>query len=141
MFCKKISTRICVAVASTVLFLQTCTLKFGSWTYDGTKVDLGFFDDLDEVDITDYMPSNEWRLLAHPAEKHVKYYPCCTEPYIDLTFTVVIKRIGIYYNYTLILPCFLLSILTLVVFWIPPESSAKMIIGKKRQETFKCFHR
>ena len=111
------------------LHFQTCTLKFGSWTYDGTKVDLDFFDNLVEVDITDYMPSNEWRLLAHPAKKNIKFYPCCSEPYIDLTFTVVIKRIGIYYTYTLILPCVLLSVLTLVVFWIPPESSAKMIIG------------
>ena len=47
-------------------------MKFGSWTYDGTKVDLGFFDDLAEVDITDYMPSNEWKLLGHPAKKNVK---------------------------------------------------------------------
>ena len=118
-----------IYLLSTFLF-QTCSLKFGSWTYDGTKVDLGFFDNLEEVDITDYMPSNEWKLLDHPAKKNIKFYPCCNEPYIDLTFIVVIKRIGVYYTYTLILPVVLLSVLTLVVFWLPPESSAKMIMGK-----------
>lgn len=29
--------------------VQTCHLKFGSWTYDGFKLDLGFYDDDDRV--------------------------------------------------------------------------------------------
>ncbi len=40
------------------------------------------------------------------------------------------KRIGVFYSYILILPCVLLSFLTLVIFWLPPESSAKMILGE-----------
>ena len=34
-----------------------------------------------------------------------------------------------FYNYILILPCVLLSSLTLVLFWLPPESPAKMVLG------------
>ena len=109
---------------------QTCHMKFGSWTYDGFQVDIDFYDDLEQVDINDYIPSNEWKLVSSPARKNVKYYPCCKEPYPDLTFTMSLRRIAAFYNYILILPCVLLSSLTLVIFWLPPESPAKMILGK-----------
>lgn len=105
-------------------------MKFGSWTYDGNKLDIDFFDDLTEVDLNDYIPSNEWDVLEHPAQKNTKYYPCCKEPYPDLTFTLKLKRKVAFYNYILILPCVLLSSLTLVLFWLPPESPAKMVLGK-----------
>jgi hypothetical protein len=110
--------------------VQTCNMKFGSWTYDGFKLDVDFYDDLESVDITDYIESNEWALLEYPAIKNVKIYPCCSEPYPDLTFTLKLKRIAAFYNYILILPCVLLSSLTLVIFWLPPESPAKMMLGK-----------
>ena len=105
-------------------------MKFGSWTYDGFKLDVDFYDGLSSIDITDYIESNEWGLVAHPAIKHTKYYPCCKEPYPDLTFILKLKRIAAFYNYILILPCVLLSSLTLVIFWLPPESPAKMMLGK-----------
>ena len=56
---------------------QNCFLKFGSWTYDGFKLDLDFFDELEEVDLNDYIVSNEWGIIEHPAKKHNKFYPCC----------------------------------------------------------------
>ena len=47
--------------------IQTCTMKFGSWTYDGFKLNLEFYGDQEEVDVTDYIKSNEWDLLDHGA--------------------------------------------------------------------------
>ncbi len=38
--------------------------------------------------MSDYIESNEWILTDHPAIRNVKYYPCCEEPYIDLTFSI-----------------------------------------------------
>lgn len=108
---------------------QTCILKFGSWTYNGFKLDIDFYDNLEHIDTSDYIKSNEWKLVDSPAKKNVKYYPCCIEPYPDLTFTLHLRRIAAFYNYILILPCVLLSSLTLVIFWLPPESPAKMILG------------
>ena len=108
---------------------QTCNLKFGSWTYDGFSLDLSFYNDADEVDIADYVVSNEWVLIGHPAVKNTKYYPCCREPYPDLTFTVKLRRKPIFYGYVLILPCILLSTLTMTSFWLPPESPAKAQLG------------
>lgn len=82
-----------------------------------------------QIDITDYVESNEWKLLEYPAEKHVLRYPCCDEPFIDLTYTIRVKRIAVFYSFILVLPCVLLSLLTLVSFWLPPESPAKVLLG------------
>ncbi|CAD5118370.1 DgyrCDS7081 [Dimorphilus gyrociliatus] len=108
---------------------QTCWMKFGSWTYDGWKLNISFYSDLDEIDLNDYIPSNEWDVLSHRAKRNVRYYPCCKEPYPDLTFIMELQRKVAFYNYILILPCVLLSTLTLVLFWLPPESPAKMVLG------------
>ena len=54
--------------------IQTCEMKFGSWTYDGLKLDIGFYDNKSEIDISDYIASNEWNLVGHPAVKRTQYY-------------------------------------------------------------------
>ena len=33
---------------------QNCTLKFGSWTHDGTHIDLGFYKNATAVDLDDF---------------------------------------------------------------------------------------
>lgn len=38
-------------------------------------------------------PSNaEWRLVSTSVQRHVEYYPCCAEPYPDVTYIVQLKR-------------------------------------------------
>jgi len=105
-------------------------MKFGSWTNDGFQLDINFFANDSSVDVSDYVKSNEWALVDNLAVKNIKYYSCCVEPYPDLTFTIRLTRIAVFYNYILVLPCVLLSFLTLVIFWLPPESPAKMMLGK-----------
>jgi len=41
---------------------QLCSLKFGSWTYDGNKINLTTKDDF--IDISTYKISGEWDLLG-----------------------------------------------------------------------------
>lgn len=65
---------------------QTCHMKFGSWTYDGNRLDITFINNQSQVLLDDYTESNEWEIIARPALRNVKYYPCCKEPYPDLTF-------------------------------------------------------
>jgi len=33
-------------------------------------------------------------LLEYPANKNVHFYPCCVEPFPDLTYTIRVKRIA-----------------------------------------------
>ena len=83
-----------------------------------------------QVDTNDYVESNEWALLEHPAKSELMYHRCCEDPYRYLMFRVKLKRIAVFYNYILVLPCVLLSFLTLVIFWLPPEQPAKILLGK-----------
>lgn len=74
--------------------------------------------------------SNVWDVIAAPAIRNEIKYVCCPEPFVDLTFSLIIRRRATFYAYILILPCVLLTSLTLVLFWIPPESPAKMQLGR-----------
>ncbi|KAL3876916.1 hypothetical protein ACJMK2_034697 [Sinanodonta woodiana] len=109
---------------------QQCHLKFGSWTHDGTKLDLQFFDGIDRFMWDDYIPGNEWDIVGNHGARNVKRYECCKEiPYLDLKFFITIKRRVAFYSVILLLPCSLLSTLTMVIFWVPPESPAKLQLG------------
>jgi nicotinic acetylcholine receptor len=72
---------------------QTCSLKFGSWTFDGLVMDLSFYKNITTFDLTDMDNSSGFEVLSTTGEKHTKYYSCCAEPYQDLTFNMTIKRI------------------------------------------------
>ena len=54
-------------------------------------MDVNFYDGLEEIDVSDYIEGNMWALMEHSAIKNVKYYPCCEEPYPDLTFKLRLR--------------------------------------------------
>ena len=56
------------------------------------QLNLDFYDDREEVDLADYVGDNELSLVSATARKNVKYYPCCEEPYPDLTFEVQFEK-------------------------------------------------
>ena len=41
---------------------QRCEMKFGSWTYDGNKINLTL--ERDVIDMNTYQPSGEWDLIG-----------------------------------------------------------------------------
>lgn len=65
-----------------------------------------------------------------PAARHVVKYECCPEEYIDVTFTLHIRRRSLFYVSNLVVPCMLMSSLSLLVFVMPPESGEKVTCGK-----------
>ena len=56
----------------------------------------------------------EWHLLGLPGKRNEKQYACCPETYLDVTFTLMIRRRTIYYFTNLILPCVLIGICFIV---------------------------
>ena len=111
-----------------------CNLKFGSWTHDGFLLNLTFYSVSEETTgflLGDFIPGNDWDLVGNKAKRNVKKYECCGDtPFIDLTFYITLKRKTAFYSFILLLPCALLSCLTLVIFWVPPESPAKLMLGE-----------
>ncbi|CAF4867996.1 unnamed protein product [Rotaria sp. Silwood1] len=108
---------------------QKCSMKFGSWTYDSSKVNLRFYRDIQKFDLNSYVKSNEWSIVGNSASRNTEKYDCCPEIYVDLKFHIQLERRGGFYNYILILPCVLLSCLTCILFWLPPESPSKLVLG------------
>lgn len=107
--------------------VQTCKLKFGSWTYDGFQVDIT--NRTTDIDLVNYVPNGEWSLIQTQVIRNVVYYPCCPEPFPDVTFVIKIRRRILFYLYNVIFPCVMLSALTLLAFIIPPDSGEKVALG------------
>lgn len=102
-------------------------MKFGSWTFQGDR--LTMVSSETSADLNLYMQNGEWNLLKMPAKLNKVYYNCCKYPYYDVTLDLIIKRKPLYYVFNLILPCALISTLTLIGFFLPPESGEKVGLG------------
>jgi len=65
-----------------------------------------------------------------PVKRNEKKYECCPEIYIDITFTIHIQRRTLYYGFNIIIPCVLISSMSLLLFMLPPDSGEKISLGK-----------
>uniref|UniRef100_A0A803JJQ9 Cholinergic receptor, nicotinic alpha 4 n=1 Tax=Xenopus tropicalis TaxID=8364 RepID=A0A803JJQ9_XENTR len=105
---------------------QNCTMKFGSWTYDRAKIDLISMHS--HVDQLDYWESGEWVIVNAVGNYNIKKYECCTEIYSDITYSFIIRRLPLFYTINLIIPCLLISCLTVLVFYLPSECGEKITL-------------
>lgn len=110
-------------------------MKFGSWTYDGDKVDLihnidGNASDLIEVgiDLSEFYLNVEWDIMRVPARRKVIKYSCCPQFYPDITFNITLRRKTLFYTINLIIPCVSISCLSILVFYMPSDSGEKVKI-------------
>jgi len=108
---------------------QTCDMKFGSWTYDGFKLDLQKNNE-GGGDLQTYVDNGEWHLMEVPAERNEQYYDCCPDvPYLDITFQIKIRRRTLYYFFNLIIPCVLIASMAVLGFTLPSDSGEKLSLG------------
>uniref|UniRef100_A0A674I163 Cholinergic receptor nicotinic alpha 4 subunit n=1 Tax=Terrapene triunguis TaxID=2587831 RepID=A0A674I163_9SAUR len=105
---------------------QNCTMKFGSWTYDKAKIDLVSMHS--HVDQLDYWESGEWVIIDAVGNYNIKKYECCAEIYPDITYFFIIRRLPLFYTINLIIPCLLISFLTVLVFYLPSECGEKITL-------------
>ncbi|VIO97033.1 Uncharacterized protein BM_BM2680 [Brugia malayi] len=111
---------------------QICGLKFGSWTHNGFAIDLQIDADdsnsTHQMDISDYVISGEWDLIATPAVRNIKRFVCCPEPYPTITFYMHIRRRTLYYGFNLLIPSLLISLMTVLGFTLPPDAGEKITL-------------
>ncbi|XP_015994118.1 neuronal acetylcholine receptor subunit alpha-2 isoform X1 [Rousettus aegyptiacus] len=105
---------------------QNCKMKFGSWTYDKAKIDLEQMEQT--VDLKDYWESGEWAIVNATGTYNTKKYDCCAEIYPDVTYYFVIRRLPLFYTINLIIPCLLISCLTVLVFYLPSDCGEKITL-------------
>lgn len=98
-------------------------------------------------DISSFITNGEWELLGMilvyvlmnctffglflgvPGKRNEIYYNCCPEPYIDITFVIIIRRRTLYYFFNLIVPCVLIASMAVLGFTLPPDSGEKLSLG------------
>uniref|UniRef100_A0A8C6KRG9 Cholinergic receptor, nicotinic, beta 5a n=1 Tax=Nothobranchius furzeri TaxID=105023 RepID=A0A8C6KRG9_NOTFU len=102
---------------------QNCTLKFRSWTYDHTEVDLILTSDYASRD--DFTPSGEWDIVSLPARKNEDPNDIT---YLDITYDFVIQRKPLFYTINMIIPCVLITSLAILVFYLPSDCREKMTL-------------
>lgn len=68
--------------------VQVCSLKFGSWTYDGTYMPL----QAGAMDLSSYVANSKYNLVDATGVTNVMKYECCVEEYHDYTVTLTLKK-------------------------------------------------
>ena len=116
---------------------QVCSLKYGSWSYDGTKLDI--VNHSIGGDTSLYSSNGEWDLIGMPVRRNVLTYSCCPEPYPDLTFYVILRRRSLYYKFNLVMPTIFFVFTSVLVFILPAESGEKITLSVSVLVAFTVF--
>ena len=104
---------------------QNCSMKFGSWTYDGNMVDLVLVDHY--VDRKDFFDNGEWEILNATGVKGSRRDGVYWYPFV--TYSFILKRLPLFYTLFLIIPCLGLSFLTVLVFYLPSDEGEKLSLS------------
>ena len=105
-----------------------CKLTYGSWVYSGDKINLtlsGTF-----IDLSSFQIDSKWQLKDTQFERKKIVYPCCPEPYLSIVYKNNFLRRSSHYTYILLLPTFLASLITCLLFLLPTPSSERVTLGK-----------
>lgn len=119
----------CLLDASSFPFdSQSCVLKFGSWTYPVSQVDI--LNMRPKVDVSRYVSNGEWQLVGYTTTRYETVYPGPGNvTYSDVKVRLVIQRRTLYYIMNILFSCIWLSILTLLDFCLPPDEGEKITLG------------
>ena len=77
-------------------------------------------------------------VLGVPGIRNELTYACCPQPYIDITYKILIRRRTLYYFSNLIVPCVLIASMAVLGFTLPPDSGEKLSLGKLNTPPCTC---
>jgi len=107
---------------------QTCLIKIGSWVYNGFKLNLKL--QSEEADTGSYVMNPEWMLVGAPAELNEVIYECCPEPYLDIQYSIHLRRRVSKYWSTVIIPQYLMALICLCAGFIPLTAPTPRLVAK-----------
>lgn len=104
--------------------IQKCHMRFGSWVYSGTDLDLQIHES--KMDMSNMQLNEEWQLINTTVKRNTKVYECCPEEYIDLLFEYTLKRYSQHYTTNIIIPTIATSSLMLISLIVPWDSGERI---------------
>ena len=103
---------------------QVCQVTFGSWTMDSTLLQLDLKDD--GKDLKHFLTNNMWELLNISVEVKSQVYYSHENPLSTVVYTIVVRRKSLFYVVNYIVPPVAISLLSMLLFLIPPEVGKRM---------------
>ncbi|CAL1529245.1 unnamed protein product [Lymnaea stagnalis] len=107
---------------------QTCEMKFGSWTHKGTALKYSFYLNMNKLDLTDYLKSGSWDIIDCPGDIVTITDQITGEVKDQIVFKFVLRRKTLFYTVNLIIPCVLISFVSICVFALPAEGGEKITL-------------
>lgn len=106
---------------------QICEMKFGSWTFRGQALKYAFHKKMDKLDLTDYLKSGTWDIIDCPGR-----ITTTSEDFGEskqmIVFEFVLRRKTLFYTVNLIIPCVLISFVSVCVFALPADAGEKITL-------------
>ncbi|XP_023237445.1 neuronal acetylcholine receptor subunit alpha-6-like [Centruroides sculpturatus] len=107
---------------------QTCTVNMSSWTSLGEEIDLYML--LESAD-TSYLDNDNpnWKLTNSKCQRIVLKDDCCPEFFVMISCNFVLSRKAAYGSDVEWAFSSVVVLLTLTMFWMPPEKGKKLLLG------------
>ena len=122
---------------------QHCLIHAGSWLYNENLVNISLADPPVYLASTilggKKLISSQWEVTSVQATKESVLYSTQEHPYSELKFMVTLKRLPMYHVIHLTFPIFLLHMLLLTTFLVPPEGGERMSVGLTTFLSFSVF--
>ena len=108
---------------------QVCRMVFGSWVYHSEDLTLDYFENAQHVDLNDYIPSGTWDIFDVPATLHYYNDTNNNKTREHMVYEIKMQRKSLFYVVNLIVPTFLISFLTVCVFFLPTNDGEKITLS------------
>ncbi|XP_028513701.1 neuronal acetylcholine receptor subunit alpha-3-like, partial [Exaiptasia diaphana] len=104
---------------------QECEMTFGSWTYDNRLLQMEQVHET-HVKTEKFVVNGDWNIRDITIKKQQIKYICCKHPFSDITYTFILDRKPNYHVMYLIVPCVIISLLSLLSFVLPPDCGERV---------------
>ena len=107
---------------------QSCTLTFGSISQTKDAIQLRFFKQ--PISISEFrgkfsVYSGVWSFKSLTSNLTTEKFECCLTEFSLIEFTLAMRRMPLYYVLYIVLPCLCLSLVSLFVFFISPDTGER----------------
>ncbi|XP_030854285.1 neuronal acetylcholine receptor subunit alpha-7-like [Strongylocentrotus purpuratus] len=109
--------------------VQKCVFEFGPWASPYNIEELDFFFERNETTVNRYRKNGVWEIVNDTVRKEYTDYSSHEEPFAELHYHITFRRIPRVYILGIVIPSVLLSISTMLIFLLPPESGEKISFG------------
>lgn len=89
---------------------------------------LDWYERKNRIDLADYVQSATWDIMACPGHLHMEFDRAEMQNKSYAVYTLKIRRKPLYYTTNLIIPCVMISLLSVCVFFLPPDALEKMTL-------------